>query len=519
MDVGLTGTTGTAHNGERPARVLIVDDDTELGKLLTQYLSLAGAFEAQAAESVQALWKWLGKEQFDVILLDYNLPDGDGLSVLLELTQRGYNLPVVMVTGEGDERTAAQAIQRGALEYVIKDGSYEFIKSLPGLVQKTLHLHALQVSAQRSLEKIQYQAFLLNNVQDAIVVWNLEGKIMFLNFAAQRLFGWRAEEKIGQHVHAAYFNSFVPALNLSAIPQVLEQEIEHQYVTRHAAKIWVSSRITPVYEMSQEQVSGYMNVSRDITDRKRMQAQVQAAQAQLVQSVRLTSIGELASGIAHQINNPLTTIIADAQILLRQIPAGHPAWESAHAIEEAGWRTQKIVQLLLDFSRPPTGALETLPLNLTIENALTLVGAHLQSVGAQLKTELAQPSPTVFANQRQLEDLWVHLLFLARDAIRNAKSGENHISIKSYRLPEQKPGAAARAQNAVVEVHDTGALIPAEQMATLFEPNLTLPTGGRGSGIELSICREIVRQAQGQIHAVSSPKEGTTIWVQFPCRG
>jgi PAS domain S-box-containing protein len=512
-------------------RVLIVDDDQDLGKMLSEYLRLVGTFQADAALNVQALWRCLAGGHYDALLLDYNLPDGDGLSVLSEMAKRGYQIPVVMVTGQGDERTAAQAIQRGAVEYIVKDGSYDFIKSLPGVVNKVIELHHLKQAVERAQEKTRYQAFLLNNVQDAVVVWDAQGKIIFWNQAAQSIFGWSETEQKGQQVESRYFITFTPPLSKGKIDILLEREIERLCINRKQESIWVSSRITPLRDKNDpSRITGYMDVSRDITERKNMEIQVQDAQAQLVQSQRLASIGELASGIAHQINNPLTTIIADAQILLNQLPSAHPARESARAIEQAGWRTQKVVQLLLEFSRPVGDMQETVSLYQTIEDALTLVGASLNSSGIKINTNLTLTSPKINGSARQLVDLWVHLLLLARDAIankpangtlRSATNKPTAIQIRTFRQSATPASENLTANPAmiVVEIHDDGKVIPAEQLGKVFEPNFTGPVAGRGTGIELSICREIVRQHQGQINAQSSPSEGTTFRVYLPLRG
>lgn len=232
---------------------------------------------------------------------------------------------------------------------------------------------------------------------------------------------------------------------------------------------------------------------------------MQAAQAKLAQTARLAAIGELASGVAHQISNPLTTIIADAQILLNTLPDVHPGRESAKAIEKAGWRTQQVVQRLMEFARPTADTLETLCLNQTIENALMLVGAAISSAGVSLDVDLSQPSPDIIGNARQLEDLWVNLLLLARDA---TADGEKHtISIHTW---------SGKAGMVMVEIHDDGKTIPPHQVEKIFEPNFVGPVGGRGTGMELSICQEIVRQHRGHIEAHSESGKGTTFRVQFP---
>jgi signal transduction histidine kinase len=246
---------------------------------------------------------------------------------------------------------------------------------------------------------------------------------------------------------------------------------------------------------AQDEIFEFQSMGRDITERKKMENQLLAAQSHLVQAARMATIGEMASGVAHQIYNPLTTIIADAQILLRSIPPEEPTRESAQAIEQAGWRLQKVVQRLMEFSRPSSEAMTGIAINETIHSALGLVSTHIEETGCRIETQLQQEIPTILGNARQLENLWIYLLLLARDACRDGRGNLIRVHSKS------EPGDGSFI---VVEISDNGTPIPRDQLSTIFEPNFVGPTSGRGTGMELSICREIVRQHDGQITVDSS---------------
>ena len=491
-----------------PLRVLIVDDNRDHAHLAAEFLAASGPYRIEIAGSLHGLWANLAREAFDVVLLDYDLPDGDGLEALAEFSDRGYHVPVVMVTGRGDERVAAQAIQRGAMDYLVKADDY--LLTLPALVDKAARAYQIRQLAQRSLEQIRYQALLLENVQDAVVVWDVEGRLTFWNYSAERLFGWRADERIGQWVHECHLPMLTPPVKLPepGDPSGLV-DVERRGVNRNGETIWLSSNVSVLLD-SVGHVRGYMDVSRDISSRKRLEAQVQAAQTQLAQAARLAAIGELASGVAHQINNPLTSIIGEAQILLRGLPAEHPARESAETIERAGWRVQKAVQRLMEFSRPATSSLESLSVNETIEHACELVEVYLATRGVTIELSLAPGLPRVYGNARQLEDLWVNLLLMARDRITRqaAEDGQpHHIRLASSLTPESQ---------VCVRVNDDGELIEPTRLITIFEPDFVAALGGRGTGLELSICREIVRQHRGQVSAESAPGAGNIFTIFLP---
>lgn len=620
-------------------RVLIVDDDHAHAEMVGEFLRISGYGRVDHAPDLKTFWQLLDSSPedppYDVILMDYKLPDGTGLDALAQMPARGYQIPVVMVTGQGTERVAAQAIQQGAADYILKSG--EYLVTLPALIQKTVQAHLLQRQVQESLKQIRYQALLLNNVRDAVVVWDLQGKITFWNPAATSLFGWDAQDRLGRPVDQVYLPAFSPAVRPPARDEAADQPVVRRYARPDGQIIYVSSRVTALHDpehanmllgymdvahditsriqmeqalresesryraivedyqtemicrfkpngtltfvnevysqyfgLSREKLLGmnilyfvpeaerprlvqhlisfghgktsatlehqvqlpqqglrwlqrtdrairdtqgrlieFQSVARDVTDRKRLEEQIRAAQAHLVQAARLSTIGEMASGIAHQIYNPLTTIIAEAQILLRNLPANQPARESAEAIEQAGWRLQQAVQQLMEFSRPANAALLPLAVNETIQNAAALASAHIETIGCRLVVKLGENLPPVQGNQRQLENLWVNLLLLARDAVGAAlPNGRQHtITIQSY---------ADTPHQVTVEVIDDGRHIPAEQLATIFEPNFIGPSSGRGSGMELSLCREIVRQHGGQITAESTPGRDTIFRVTLP---
>jgi PAS domain S-box-containing protein len=356
-----------------------------------------------------------------------------------------------------------------------------------------------------SLEQIRYQALLLNNVRDAVVVWEPGGAITYMNPAAQFLFGWGQDDWRGMPV-AIYLNSFVPPVLEPRREGTGGLRRERQFVRPGRPPIWVSSH---VYALRDPGISrlliGYMDVCRDITENKEMEARMQVVQTRLIHAARLAAIGELASGVAHQVNNPLTTIIAEAQILLNALPPDHPARESASAIEAAGWRVQKAVQRLLDFSQPAADMIEVLDVNETVVSALDLVGDQIRAGGAHLQVELAAGLPRIQGNVRLLVELWLNLLMLAHWSSVDDQSHE--IKIRSLAAPE----------NTVwVEVSDNGAPAHQGRAGTLFDPVIAQTPYGRGTGVELALCREIVRKHGGQITAECSSNGVTILRVALP---
>jgi len=480
-------------------RILVVDDNPNHTELTAEYLAFSGPFEVTPAESLQALWERRAAGLYDVILLDYNLPDGNGLEALARFETEGYDVPVIMVTGRGDESIAAQAIQRGAVDYVVKTGDY--LRLLPALVHKALRTSQILRSNRQSLEQIRYQALLLNNVEDAVVVWDSEGVIRFWNQAAERLFGCLAETRLGQPAAEVYLTACQPAICLEAL-DAGGPEVERQAPRAAGETVWLSSRVTPLFDAANKP-QGYMDISRDITQRRALEARILAAQAQLAQVARLTTVGALAAGVAHHISNPLTTVIAEAQ-LLKQHAGSTDLVEAAEAIEQAGWRAQEAVRRLIEFSEPSVVAIGPVNLGDTVRTALALVGATVEALGVTVTIDWPTDLPPVQGNARQLEDLWTNLLLWARAAV-----DDDHTQEIRIRAVTNAAGEAV--------VHVTMHAQPAGAPAGLSAPAGAVGAG-LDNGLELGICREVMRQHGGGLTVLSSPATGTTVTLTFPPR-
>jgi PAS domain S-box-containing protein len=611
--------------------LLALDDDINQGALVQEFLEYVGPFKVDVVSTVTDFWNRLKFGSYDLLMLDYRLPGTTGLDILSKLNEPRQKWPVIMVTGQGDERIAVKAIQCGAFDYVVKTGDY--LTGLPSLIKKAIEVHQLKQSVERSMEQVRYQALLLNNMRDAVVVWDMQGKITFWNAAAMILFGWSPMERIGKSIQDVYLPTFTPKVMLPRPENTSGQEVERQYETRNGQKIWISSRIMALHDAQvSNRLIGYMDVSRDITrrkleqqalyesearyraivedyqtemicrflwdgaltfvnetyckyfqmerdellgknyleftpaeehalirqelealtpeepvtinqhtvclgageirwqewtdraifddhgnflefqsvrrditERKRMEAQIQSAQAQLAQAARLAAIGELASSVAHLISNPLTTVIAEAQLVLQENSLQQPVNESARAIVEAGWRAQKVVQQLLEFSQPVGDIVEAVDLQQTIENSIALAREHNQAHGANLTFQKCETPLNIRGNPRQLVDLWINLILAFSDL--------SQVGV----LPSIRITTTIQPDGwIIVELINTDLRLTAEQIDTIFEPVLISPASGRGTGMELVICREIVRQHNGKIIAESLPDLGTIFRVTIP---
>ncbi len=243
-------------------------------------------------------------------------------------------------------------------------------------------------------------------------------------------------------------------------------------------------------------IAGALLVETDITDKRHLESI-------LIQSEKLAAVGQLAAGIAHEINNPLTAIIANAQILHRELPVESDLHESIELIARAGTRAAQIVRNLLDFARKEDFHLGLTDINDTIEKAVELVQHDILAHGAVLQMDLDPGIPSILASADMLQSVWLNLLLNAIDAM--DKSPEK-IWISTKETDRELR----------ISISDNGRGIPKENLEKIFEPFFTTKAPGRGTGLGLSVSSRIIHQHRGYFLVDSQSGQGSTFTVILP---
>lgn len=231
-----------------------------------------------------------------------------------------------------------------------------------------------------------------------------------------------------------------------------------------------------------------------------------ATKAQLFQSAKLSAIGELAAGIAHEIRNPLTTIIGDAQLLMQDMKPGQPGYESLKAIERSGQRASEVIRNLLTSSRQEEYEFTRTDINESINNALSLIAYQIERSNISIIKDLATDLPLVPASTHHLEEVWINLLLNARDSIPDRQRGE-------IRIASRLDGSGKAVQ---VLISDNGCGIPKANLDRLFDPFFTTKDVDKGTGLGLYITYKIVDRHSGLIEIESEEGKGTTVTVTLP---
>jgi len=252
---------------------------------------------------------------------------------------------------------------------------------------------------------------------------------------------------------------------------------------------------------SREQPTGWLEIYTDVTDYRQIQSK-------MLQTEKMAALGEIVSGIAHELNNPLTSIMGYAQLLLGHGLAGPQLAEARNVYQEAD-RARRIVKNLLYFARENKPERSAVDLNEIVERTLALRGYELKVENIQVQCDLAPGLPKTMADPYQLQQVVLNLLVNAEQAL-TEKGREGHIQVRTHHLKNETGSRIS------LEVSDDGPGISPEIAPRIFDPFFTTKAPGIGTGLGLSIVYGIVRQHEGDVTFEGQPGRGARFLVELP---
>ena len=488
-------------------RVLVADDSLEDRAVLKRYLTRGDdTFEVRTAET--------GAEAMDVfrafrphcILVDYNLPDCDGLellSSLLDSAPKGERPVAIVLTGQGDERVAVGAMKAGAADYIVKaDLAPEFLCER---VRQALRKADLERALERSRDSFRS---LVESAADAILV-SRHGRIVYVNRTLVEWLGYGAEDLLGRVAAEAIVHPDESSVVQNRVERATVQPLGFQLprrtlkLRRQDGGVALGDTVTVNAEFEGELAS--ISVIRDVTEKQKLEQRVR-------QSERLASMGTLAAGVAHEINNPLAGIMANMEYVLdelREVFERSPDLEDTQeALQEslqAAERIRKIVKGMKSFSR--ADAEEPSPLDLVdvLEVAIGMSRTEVRHRATLVKDYGSLPP--VFADEGRLAQVFINLIVNAAQCYPAGDAANHPIHLVTRTDPDG---------NAMVEVTDEGPGIPEEMRSRIFDPFFTTKDTGEGTGLGLSIAHGLIESAGGSLVCESEMGHGTTFRVVLP---
>lgn len=306
------------------------------------------------------------------------------------------------------------------------------------------------------------------------------------------------EHLVSRRCYEALYQRFDPCPDC----QVIETIISGDHTTR-TKRLWETELDPLEWEISSypihdkdDQIVQAILIEQDITDKRRLEAT-------LAQSEKLAAVGQLAAGLAHEINNPLTAVIANAQLLMRELPPDDDKQEMVELIALAGERASQVVRNLLDMARREQYEFNPTDINLTIDKALALLQHDIVARSVDLKFLPAEDIPMIIASQDHLQGVWLNLLTNAIDSLGSER--------RKVQIETKYKGDEVH-----VIISDSGEGMNPDQLSRIFEPFYTTKGPGQGTGLGLSVCHRIIKQHGGRILVDSKLEIGTKLTVVLP---
>ena len=532
------------------AAILLVDDREENLDVLEATLQVLGQPIVRARSGQEALRHLLDRD-FAVILLDVRMPEMDGYETAsyIRARARSSHTPIIFLTAYDVTRERLQeAYSAGAVDVIFKPIVPEILRSkvavFVDLARKTELVKKQLEALRRGEEKFRALAETAN---DAIVSADSAGAIIYFNRAAERIFGYPAAEVVGrplktlmperfQAAHDAGFRRHVRTGEARLMGRTVElfgrRRDGEEFPLEISLATWSAGGRT-----------FYTGILRDVSERKRAEQERERMNAQLLQGQKLQALGQLAAGVAHEINNPTCYILSNlgtlqeyfrdlerylraAEEALGRLGEGPEAVQARAGLKKlkaelkvdqlledygpsvgdcrhGAERIRDIVKTLREFSHPDE--LEFVPSDLkaVLESAVRLCWNELK-YKVRLETDFGE-LPPLRCNPQQIEQVVVNLLVNAAHAI--AEKG-------TVRMTTRREGDAA-----VIRIQDSGHGIAPEHLSKLFEPFFTTKPVGQGTGLGLYVVHRIITGHGGRIEVASEPERGTEFVIRLPVAG
>lgn len=487
-------------------RILLIEDVFYDAELIKRELRKANiSFVAHTAQSKDEFVRGLRQFNPDAIICDFSLGQFNALDALKLLKSEAPDLPFILVTGSQSEEVAVACIKQGADDYILKAS----LKRLPSALLAALQRKQAERNRLEAEERIREQAALLDKAQDAILVHDLENRITYWNKSAERLYGWSTDEVLGRQVDELIDkkDSSAAAEARATAQQQGEWHGELWQITKSGYEIVVESRCTLV-TTAESLPKGMLVINTDITERKRLEAQFLRVQ-------RMESIGTLAGGLAHDLNNVLTPILMAIR-MLREHVDGAGAQEILNTLETSAQRGSAIVQQLLSFARGVEGERSLLQVKHPL-NEVVAIARDTFPRSIQIVTQLQPDLWPVMGDPTQLHQVFMNICVNARDAMPNGGrlqiEADNRCIDENYAQmqPDAKPG-----QYVVITFSDTGMGIPPALLPKIFEPFFTTKESGKGTGLGLSTAAGLIKGHGGFLTVYSEVGKGSRFRVHIP---
>jgi two-component system cell cycle sensor histidine kinase/response regulator CckA len=497
----------------QPLRLLCVEDNPADRELLTRILKKAGfQVTLDAVDQPELFRQRIGQRDYEVITCDFNLNSWTAMNALEILRDSGKDIPLIVVSGILGDEAAVECIKQGATDYVLKDR----MARLPSAVQRALEAKAGRDEQQKARSALlrsaeQYRMLFDGNPHPMWVFDTGTMAILAVNNAAVWNYGYSSEEFLEMTISDLWTPEDLPR-NLGTLEALLSpaSQVGPIDTWRHRKK---SGQIIEV-EVTDSPLKFQDRAARlhqavDVSERNSLQFQ-------LLQSQKMESLGMLAGGVAHDLNNLLGVILGYGELTLGMLESTSGLRHYIEEIQSAGDCAVSVVRQLLAFSRKQIQQMQMLSLARVIGDMETLLRRLIgEDILMSITTE--PHLGTVKADPGQIEQIILNLVVNARDAM--PRGGQLTIATSNRDSAEAQPEhglSCPPGTQVMLEVSDSGCGMDVPTQARIFEPFFTTKDPGKGTGLGLATVYGIVKQSGGCISVHSEPGHGATFRIFLP---
>jgi signal transduction histidine kinase len=476
--------------------IMLIEDNPGDERLIRELLTETNYLRAgiTSAPTLRCGLDLVAQSEFDIILLDLNLPDSAGIETVIEAHASAPDIPILVLTGLDDDAMGAEAVRCGAQDYLVK------CNLEPNVLARLIYYASERHKSKRDLLRSEYRLRrLIQNNADGILVLDLSGEILFVNGAAESLFS----ESSDTLLHSQ-FPFPIPSERISQIV-IPDEDGQEAHI-----------ELSIVFDFEWENKKAMLVSLRDVTERVTALNQKQRLEEQLQQSQKMESIGMLAGGIAHDFNNMLTAINANAHLALRNIEKGKPAALELKEILAAADRAGDLTSKLLTFARKDKLNTKSGSLRDIADSVVNLLERTIPKK-IVIKRQYAADAPPVKVDSNQLHQAILNICTNACDSM--PQGGELNVALRHQIFSAQecaKNGLREPGHYVLLEISDTGTGMPSRIKDKIFEPFFTTKGVSKGTGLGLSVTIGIVQNHGGTIGVSSEPGRGSSFVIYLP---
>lgn len=529
---------------QEKAKILVIDDEQGIRDLLSFDLGRLGYNVSSARSGEEGVEKFRN-DRYDLVVSDIKMSGMGGIAALEEMKKIDPEIEAIIMTGYATIDTAVESMKKGACDFIHKPFSVDEMrfsvekalerremKAILAIYEMSSHVFSSLKLDDLLNTAINLVLKVLNADESSIMLFDSHGKLYIaaaigLNDEIKKT----TRLSMGERVAGRIIKTKQPVLlvnGLNKYPEFSDLECREEIVTSIVQPLLIKDKPLGIINVSRTKTKIVFNrmdlrniavfaslVSHAIENAslyKELQSklkELEEVQSQFIQSEKMKALGVLAGGVAHEINNPLTTILGLSSLLLSELPEDSSSKKDIKQIEEAAARCRNVVQNLLKFAHQERIAFSLTDINQVVENTLCLTANHLKLNNINLVKELSEGLPEIYASPQHLQQVFINIVHNACDAMEE-KCGT--LTIKTV-SDGKNP-----IENIFVIFSDTGYGIPKHLIEKIFDPFISTKQVGKGTGLGLSVSMGIIQRHNGSIEVESEEGKGAVFKVVLPIK-